>query len=553
MRDCTRLRGTKTIKSSRSADRVIGLLSRAPLLMSCIISVLPGCRPPQVELAPPGVPRVEVEVQDDSERVFLHVPRSPDGLGERQLVVDYVPLRARLHASADEDLEYRPFLFEPSPKSTAQTLVFEDRSAVSGVRYRYVVAALASKERMGFDRPGALAVFSEASPVLVFNEIETEAASKNRSSDLQVEVQEAPGGAGEAVVLSIREEGAYDGVPGADGLSGSRFSALRARGDGPYLPFPGGLTPLQPNRAGCIEGTLAVPGPGQYRYRVYVLPDHGEAAVVATVRVDVAERFFNPKRLAVFTVLLLIAGFTLFFFVRTRSHKRSIFIRRIPGVDAIEEAIGRATEMGKPVLYVPGIEEIQNIQTIASLLILGRVAETVAGYDSELLVSCRIPLVATVSEEVVRQGFFDAGRPESHRPHNIRWISSEQFAFVAGTAGIILREQPATNIYLGRFFAESLLLGETGYVNRSIQIAGTAAIPQLPFFIASCDYTLIGEELFAVSAYLTREPRLLSSLKAADFVKAAALVLLLLGSLLSCFDPQGPLTQAVLEFLNVRD
>ena len=36
----------------------------------------------------------------------------------------------------------------------------------------------------------------------------------------------------------------------------------------------------------------------------------------------------------------------------------SPFVRRLAGIDAIEEAIGRATEMGRPVLYVPGIQDI---------------------------------------------------------------------------------------------------------------------------------------------------------------------------------------------------
>ncbi|MCK4232582.1 hypothetical protein KAX21_06505, partial [candidate division WOR-3 bacterium] len=42
---------------------------------------------------------------------------------------------------------------------------------------------------------------------------------------------------------------------------------------------------------------------------------------------------------------------------------------------------------------------------------------------------------------------------------------------------------------------------------------------QLPFFIAACDYTLIGEELFAASAYLDRDPQLLGSLKSEDMAK----------------------------------
>jgi len=228
--------------------------------------------------------------------------------------------------------------------------------------------------------------------------------------------------------------------------------------------------------------------------------------------------------------LILGVGAMMLLFTRQARQGKEMSIRRIPGIDAIEEGIGRATEMGKPVLYVPGIDELQDIQTIASMLILGQVSKTVAEYQTDIIVSCCIPIVREVADEVVKAGFYQAGHPDAYRPHNTRFISSEQFAFCAGTNGIIHREKPATNLYLGRFFAESLILAETGFVNKSIQIAGTAEATQLPFFIAACDYTLIGEELFAVSAYLSGDPRLVSSLKASDYVKVFCIAAIVVGT-----------------------
>lgn len=232
-------------------------------------------------------------------------------------------------------------------------------------------------------------------------------------------------------------------------------------------------------------------------------------------------------------LLLIILAFTamILWFADQARKGREIFVRRIPGIDAIEEGIGRATEMGRPVLYVPGVDELQDIQTIAAMLILGEVSKTVAEYQSDIVVSCRIPIVREVADEVVRAGFYEAGHPDAYNPSMVRFISSDQFAFTAGTNGIILREKPATNLYLGRFFAESLILAETGFVNRSIQIAGTAAASQLPFFVAACDYTLIGEELYAVSAYLSKDPRLVSSLKASDIVKLYCVFLIVIGTI----------------------
>jgi hypothetical protein len=233
--------------------------------------------------------------------------------------------------------------------------------------------------------------------------------------------------------------------------------------------------------------------------------------------------------------IVVIAAAMFYYIRRIRRDPDTIYVRRIPGVDAIEEAVGRSTEMGRPVLYVTGVDETQNIQTVASLLILGHVAEMIAEYDTDIKVANAYPLTMVLAEEIVRQGYANVGRSDAHRPENVMFITPEQFAFAAGVNGLILRERPATNIFLGRFFAESLMLAETGYVTRAIQIGGTAEITQLPFFVAACDYAILGEELYAVSAYLSREPQLMAQLKSTDLVKGLVIILILAGALTATF------------------
>jgi hypothetical protein len=255
---------------------------------------------------------------------------------------------------------------------------------------------------------------------------------------------------------------------------------------------------------------------------------------VTTGRAASSAQLFHRGRWNVLLLLLVIIVFVLVNVARARGGAR-FFVRRLAPVDAMDEAIGRATEMGRPVLYVPGIEEVQDIQTIASMLILERVAEKTAQYEVPLRVPTRTPFVMAVADEVVRTGCVAAGRPDAYRKENIRFISYEQFAYCAGVNGLILREKPAANLYLGRFFAESLIFAETGFAAGSIQIAGTAEVTQLPFFIAACDYTLIGEEFFAAGAYLSQDPTLLSTLKAADWAKIFLVTLLLVGAVLASF------------------
>jgi hypothetical protein len=239
-------------------------------------------------------------------------------------------------------------------------------------------------------------------------------------------------------------------------------------------------------------------------------------------------QWFNTGRIPVLYAVLIFGFLTLYFVTRAR-RGADLYVRPLAGIEAVDDAIGRATEMGRPILYVLGLGTAADVATIASFTILGRVGKRVAEYQTSLIVPTYDPIVMTVAQEVVKSSYLDAGRPDSYKEDTVFFVTQSQFAYVAAVNGIMLRELPATNVYMGKFFAESLLLAETGAVAGSIQIAGTDEIAQIPFFIVACDYTLIGEELYAASAYLGREPILLGSLKAQDYAKAAVIILAVLG------------------------
>ncbi len=270
-----------------------------------------------------------------------------------------------------------------------------------------------------------------------------------------------------------------------------------------------------------------------YYYRVEAMTtDAALFSISETVGpVQSSGQWFNTGLVAVLIAILIFTILTMVF-VQLAKKGMDLYVRPLAGIEAVDEAIGRATEMGRPILYVMGLGSAADIATIASFTILGRVAKKVAEYQTELNVPCYDPIVMAVAQEVVKSAFIDAGRPEAYKDDIVHFITNSQFAYVGAVNGIILRDLPATNVYMGKFFAESLILAETGAVAGSIQIAGTDEIPQIPFFFVACDYTLIGEELFAASAYLGREPELLGSLKAQDYAKAVLLVSAIVGIIL---------------------
>ncbi|HET6423437.1 MAG TPA: fibronectin type III domain-containing protein [Planctomycetaceae bacterium] len=289
-----------------------------------------------------------------------------------------------------------------------------------------------------------------------------------------------------------------------------------------------------------FEDTNCEPGK-RYRYRVITVSTNGDksAAVESTEAMQPVMNWIDTRRLWFGGIVAFICGSVI---VCTELAKRGmgLYVRPIAALTALDEAVGRATEMGRPMLFVPGLMDLDQIETVAGLTVLSKVAKTAAEYDAALEVPTSRSLVMTAAQESCEAACLEAGRPESFNPDRIYYVTDEQFGYVAYVCGWMTREKPAACFFLGKFFAESLLLAETGNGVGAIQIAGTAEAPQLPFFVAACDYTLIGEELFAASAYLSREPQQLGTLKGQDAGKVLAAALLLGGCLLATWAALQP-------------
>ncbi|MBN1327210.1 MAG: hypothetical protein JW996_04610, partial [Candidatus Cloacimonetes bacterium] len=233
-----------------------------------------------------------------------------------------------------------------------------------------------------------------------------------------------------------------------------------------------------------------------YRLMLYdadgILLDSAESSAVAKAE------WFNTEKISLL-IMGLIISIAISAYIYSAKQGKNLYIRKIAGLESMEESVGRATEMGRPILYIPGTLDLDDMQTIAGLTILGKLAQKAAEYDARLIVPVCRSMVLSTAKEIVKEAYLKAGRPDAYDPDSVFYLTDDQFGYVAGVDGIIVREKPAANFFLGAFYAESLILAETGFASGAVQTSGTAMPSQLPFFVVACDYTLIGEELFAAS------------------------------------------------------
>jgi hypothetical protein len=237
-----------------------------------------------------------------------------------------------------------------------------------------------------------------------------------------------------------------------------------------------------------------------------------------------------------FTLALLVisVGVILWQIQKTKAGGPLPQIRKIAALEAIPEVVGRAVEMGRPVHFTSGVGRLDDEfapQTLAATEILSHITKLAAEYDAEIVTTVAPALVLPVQTDAMRQGYALAGKQEQFSESQVRFASEVQMAYASAAAGFIQREKAAVNIMIGAFYGETMLIAESGVHAGAIQVMGTVRMYQLMFMAVIADYLLIGEEMFAAGAYITKDRVRLGAVKGQDLIKAAVLAYLALAAI----------------------
>ena len=269
---------------------------------------------------------------------------------------------------------------------------------------------------------------------------------------------------------------------------------------------------------------------------VYKVAAVGEAGIISesgeSEEIKAVGNLIATTKISELLGLILVAAVTLYFIDKAQSGQ-DMFIRRIPALDAFEEAIGRSAEMGRPVMFIPGNDDVYKSSSIAAINIFEGAANYAVVMQSHIMSPNQQAVVNQVLSNSLRNIFLYAGRPDLYDEYDVHFETTDQLAYASAVAGSMHRESPAAIFIQGDFGAESLIYAENGNAVGAIQIAGTDNEKQLPYFVVACDYTLLGEELYAAGAYIKKDPIQICTLKAQDVLKLAVFACLIIGSLLA--------------------
>jgi len=228
--------------------------------------------------------------------------------------------------------------------------------------------------------------------------------------------------------------------------------------------------------------------------------------------------------LVAFSAVLLIGLFLL------KDRVKASF-RTIPAITKFIRSIGTAVEQGTRVHFSLGSADVTRERTGASfvgLSALHHITEMAAASDKPPVTTSGDAGLAVLSQDNLQSAYRAAGMEEQYHPDAGRVTGLTHFSYAAGALSMIADEDISSSLLAGSFGVEIGLLTEAVERQDAFTLSAADSLPAQALVFASAKEPLIGEELFAVGAYLDTSRIHAMSLYVQDILRWL-IVLVLLG------------------------
>jgi voltage-gated potassium channel Kch len=208
-------------------------------------------------------------------------------------------------------------------------------------------------------------------------------------------------------------------------------------------------------------------------------------------------------------------------------------LRGIPAVNRLRRGIGLAVEDGKRLHVSLGKASIlspHGASALVGLSVLERLAEVSTVSDKPPVATSGEGTLALLSQDSLRSVYRESNQLEQYNRDLGRLAGPTDFSYVAGSLPVIKREDVYTNVLIGNFGPEVGLMCEAIDRADGFSLAASDSLPAQAVLYATAQEPLIGEELFALPAYLQSGKMHLASVRAQDVVRAVVIGVLVLGS-----------------------
>lgn len=244
------------------------------------------------------------------------------------------------------------------------------------------------------------------------------------------------------------------------------------------------------------------------------------------------------------TVFMIIVGlvFLLLFFVAWAQIERGRQpnLRLLSPLAKLRRMIEQSAETGTAVHFSPGngglTGQAGTPETLNALTALSSVNRVTARTNGQTIVSTNDALTYVIADDLKRNEYREAGRPEDYQPTDTRFVTAQdRTAYIAGVTALNSQPNISATVMIGHFGDEVLLAADRGVRRDLPQVTGSSQVEAMPLLLttAGLENTLLGEEIYATPAYLDRKPAYLASLQVQDWLRLAVILAIIIGTILA--------------------
>lgn len=237
-------------------------------------------------------------------------------------------------------------------------------------------------------------------------------------------------------------------------------------------------------------------------------------------------------------ILILISSVLLIYISRRIREQPAVGRRRVSGFEVLRRLTSWAVESGQVLHYSPGRGNLggeANPASLAALTSLKYIAREACANDVAPIVTVGDGTLLISGQDTIHEAYAYAGRPDDYNPLTTQFIASNTspMSYGAGVSDIINRGTLTSNAVLGRVGSELVLMTEAGSRQGTDLIVGTDNLSGLAVAVPATEHLIIGEELFAASAYLNGEPADMANLQLQDILRIVVALSILVSAIIN--------------------
>jgi hypothetical protein len=243
----------------------------------------------------------------------------------------------------------------------------------------------------------------------------------------------------------------------------------------------------------------------------------------------------SEELLISFVILLITAALVLMLSIRQRKSGTFPTFRRISTLSKFRQAVDFSVEDGKRIHISLGNASLTlpaSASAFVSLITLRRITSLSSSSDNPPIATSGDSTLAILSQDALHQAARENHSLDLYDPTHGALAGVTPLSYAAGALEQMNDDQIKVNVLIGNFGSEVGLLSQASEDNGAFTLAASDSLPAQAVLYATTNQPLIGEELFALPAYLHSTPIHNASLTTQDMLRGFIVIVILGGTLL---------------------